>query len=237
MNEDWIIEHCDPAVPVQYTGSDWGGTWIVPQLLTNSCGSPYVISAGIGRDMSFDIVLVRQHNCRVLGIDPTAEALQTFRKARQTLGDLAYRVTLLRKALAAESGRNVTLGGPARTALSPKGEAAVTVGFNDLLEACGPVDLLKLDIEGSEFPVLFSVLENPESFLNSGIKQIVIGFHHWLNGETDRYKNPGVTNPWTSEHVEELLKGFGAMGYRTVFKAAESLGRFPQEALLIKEAS
>ncbi|MFH1522437.1 MAG: FkbM family methyltransferase [Patescibacteria group bacterium] len=63
-------------------------------------------------------------------------------------------------------------------------------------------DLLKLDIEGAEYEVLFST----PSYIFNKTKAICLEYH------------PDLTKKHTKEDLEELLKGFGFRVYETIIK-------------------
>lgn len=65
-------------------GSEYGGwEFVDEEELYNST----IISAGLGRDASFDIEFIQKYDSDVIVIDPTPQAVDHFKKIIQSLGD------------------------------------------------------------------------------------------------------------------------------------------------------
>lgn len=132
-------------------GSGYGG-WTVP---TDLVGSDWTcLCAGAGIDVSFDLALAERIGATVITVDPTEES-----REHVSLVDPAGRLRFVHAALWREDGelemfvaadpRHRTLSSDdlQRTGRSVRVPARGLAGF-------GPVDLLKLDIEGAEYDVL-----------------------------------------------------------------------------------
>jgi FkbM family methyltransferase len=185
--------------PQKWYGSTYGGFYINPKLLNKDS---VVYSIGIGTDITFDRKCMARHSCQVFGFDPTPKAIR-FIEIENVPPNFSFQPY----GLASESGTR-TFFLPA----NPKGTSGslelndsldegrhieVTMkSLNDICEEEGhqKLDVLKMDIEGSEYDVI-------ESVLNSGIEidQILIEFH-------DRFRSEGQTD---SRHVVSLLNDRG----------------------------
>jgi FkbM family methyltransferase len=139
-------------------GSEWGG-WVVPADLIDDSWTCYCV--GAGSDVSFDLALIKGYGARVRCLDP----FHIFREQaeRQAGGD--PRFTFVEAALAATDGPLEMFGAedPESGSLSAAnlyetGRAVVKPGrtLPSLMAELGDdrADLLKLDIEGSEYDVL-----------------------------------------------------------------------------------
>jgi hypothetical protein len=90
--------------------------------------------------------------------------------------------------------------------------------------------VLKLDIEGAEFPAIESLSTKLR------IPQIVIEFHTWLNSKSDQFPNEGVCPLlFTSEDVLGIVKKIKGMGYKLVYEEREHKERIRQETLFIRK--
>lgn len=217
-------------------GSTWGGLHLDIALVTPSST---VISAGLARDISFDVDLITRRKCHIVGIDPTRAAWQTVRTHqiislfKQIVSGTLFpdkQFALISRAIHHTTGITVRLGGPAKTFLSPVGEKAVTISINDVLAMYPGASVLKLDIEGAEFPVLEGLSFRPR------VPQIAIGFHVWLNGASDRCPNEGVVpSIFTPKDVIDSINKIKGFGYKLVYEGREEDDRIGQETLFVRQ--
>jgi len=161
----------------QWYGNDYGGFYVYPDLLNQNA---IVYSFGIGEDVSFDLDILSKHNCTVYGFDPTPNSVKWV--TNQNLPDAFnfYEYGIAKKT------------GPVRFNL-PKNDNYVSgsiidhdvvsiensvivpmKSFKDLSDSLGhkKIDLLKMDIEGSEYDVMEDILSS-----NIEINQMAIEFH------------------------------------------------------------
>lgn len=215
-------------------GTTWGGLHIDLDLLPLKS---LVISAGLAGDISFDLDLINRKDCFIVGVDPTQLSRSTIRRTfywslRQGISKHFSKrdhFHLLRKAVLGKTGLTVHLGGPAHTFLSPVGERAETISLDDLVSMYAGAALLKLDIEGAEFPAF----ENLSTRLR--IPQIAVSFHVWLNSISDQYPNEGVIpNLYTKQDVLNIVEKIKAMGYKLVYEEREADERIGQETLFVR---
>ncbi len=212
---------------LNFIGSDWGGLYVDLKLIEQDST---VISAGLGSDVSFDLALMELKNCTVIGIDPTQTARDTVFETADGNPLFAKNFRYVQRALLDVSDREITLGGPAVTFISPHGEHARTVCLNDVYDKIDreKVSFLKLDIEAAEYPVIQSFTPLPS------MAQIGISFHHWLNGPTDQYPNPGATCPYTLDDTVACIEKIKSFGYKLVHIDNADPLRYFQEVLFIR---
>lgn len=67
----------------QFLGSSYGGKLFCPHLLSKR---PFVISGGMGEDISFDIELANCFNAEIAMIDPTEKAIHHFEQVKSRIG-------------------------------------------------------------------------------------------------------------------------------------------------------
>lgn len=193
------------SVKRQYSwhGSKHGGFYVIPELLNEKS---VVYSFGIGEDISFDRELINKYGCSVYGFDPTPKSIKWVEN-QKTPG----RFHFLPYGISDKTG-NVTFYLPKNEnhvsgSLTENSviDTSKTVevpmkSFDDIITELKHkrIDLLKMDIEGSEYDVLSDILKQ-----DVDIQQILIEFHH-------RLFNNG--NKMTKEAVK-LLKSNGFMLY------------------------
>jgi FkbM family methyltransferase len=155
-----------PAFPLERLGSRYGG-WFVPTTLMTSDWVVY--SGGLLEDISFDEQVISRFGCRVYGFDPTPEAIAHVARRRHVsaaLGNFVHVPVGLWK-------ENATLKFYAPRTRGWVGSYSVhnLQGMGGYFEApCRTItalmaelghhklDLLKIDIEGSEYEVLDHML-------------------------------------------------------------------------------
>ena len=172
-------------------GSSYGA-WAVDSRLTHSDSK--VFCFGLGEDVSFELALMKRFDCRVFGFDPTPrsvkylanevhdERLKTFALAISDYDGTAK--FLLPPETAADQ---VSASGVANyqdkacTDVSAQTFEVPCVTLHKAMQLCQQtkIDILKMDIEGSEYAVLEQAIL--EGWLQN-IQQILVEFHHFLPG-------------------------------------------------------
>jgi FkbM family methyltransferase len=199
-----------PRVQVQCRrvslGND-GARWCVcPNGLT---GSSVVYSFGVGEEISFDLELIRCFGVSVHAFDPTPRSIEWL--ARQQVPEEftfhAYGVADFdghAKFLPPVNPAHVSHTLVERQTPWPAIEVPVR-RLSSIMQDLGHdrIDLLKMDIEGAEYPVL-------KDLLVSGIQvnQLLVEFHH-------RWPEIGI------EKTREAIRNLNAAGYR-IFDASPS---------------
>ncbi len=196
-------------------GSNWGGYSLDLDLVTEKS---VIISGGLANDISADKKLIDQKQCFIIGIDPTKLAFKTWLRYVIRRFKKRKHFTLIRRAIHAKSDLTISLGGPAQTLLSPFGEKAKTISLDDIMLTYQGASVLKLDIEGAEFPALEGLT------VKLRVPQINMGFHVWLNSSSDQYPNDGVPpGVYTKEDVLAGVKKIKDMGYKLVYELERNI--------------
>jgi len=170
----------DLTIASAYIGSDYGG-WVVALEPLKEIARPMVLSFGLGDDISFDEEMIRRFNAIVYGFDPTEASLGWIAAKGKPEGMQVLPVglshcdgkQLFRLPDSDERGNYSARAGSGRLA-----ECDVS-RYSTILERLkiNRVDVLKLDIEGSEYGVIPDILASRAPPL-----QFLIEYHHRLHG-------------------------------------------------------
>lgn len=133
-----------------------------------------IISGGIGYGADFELELYEKFNAEILVFDPTPVAKKTMSKNKKSplkyfpLGLSKHSGTI--KLFFSKKDDYYYLGeGDEYKEFECKSVSEIANGR--------VVELLKMDIEGSEYGVIEDILEK-----NVKINQIILEFHHWIKG-------------------------------------------------------
>lgn len=163
--------------PFQWFGNDYGGFYVCPALIDRNS---VVYSFGIGEDLSFSLDLIKTFQCSVYGFDPTPRSIEwvhqqklpeTFHFTGMGIDKVSGRVRFFMP----RNSRYVSGSRVEQSNVSA--DHSIEVGmkrFIDIASELGhqKIDVLKLDIEGSEHDVIPDVLQS-----GIDISQILIEFH------------------------------------------------------------
>lgn len=161
----------------QRLGSGYGGWTIHPDRITRDS---IVYSVGVGEDITWDLAMIRRFGCRVHAMDPTPKSIQWVKSQRLPpefvmhefgLGEADGELTFYPPDNPAHVSHTV-IANPATAA------RAITVPLlrlRTILDRLGHtrLDILKMDIEGSEYGVVDDIART-----GYDIDQILIEFHH-----------------------------------------------------------
>ena len=146
---------------------------IFPDLTASS----FVVSGGAGYDISFELDLIAKYGCTVALLDPSPPGSKTVSELDEKPDALHFHPY----GLAAETGTH-HLHAPAEKQDTASwviggGEGGVPMEFLSLRDVLAKehrsvIDLLKIDIEGYEYEVLYSVLDQ-----KLPIRQICVEIH------------------------------------------------------------
>lgn len=201
----------------KWYGSSYGGFFVCPDLIHE--GS-IVYSFGIGTDVTFDMQMIANHGCKVYGFDPTPKSIlwidqqhlpDQFKFLNYGIGDKTEKVWFnLPKNPDHVSGSVVAHG-------LVENQNGTEVQLKTLADICRElshthIDVLKMDIEGSEYPVMEDILSSDIS-----ITQILVETH-------ERFFTDGKAKG------EAFFASLKRAGYK-IFAVSDSY----QEISLIKE--
>jgi FkbM family methyltransferase len=168
----------------KWCGTDYGGFYICQDMLISSYkrnNEIIVYSAGIGECVSFDLSIMEMFkNVKVFAFDPTPKSIVWIKKQ-----DLPDNFKFYPYGISSHSGNEKMylpknsdhVSGSVYECNHVSKNNSITVqmkSLNDIFIENNHkyIDILKMDIEGSEFPVIESI-----DFENIVIGQIVIEFH------------------------------------------------------------
>jgi FkbM family methyltransferase len=145
-------------------GTDYGG-WVVPFRLLNR--NPVCYCVGCGEDISFDLGLIDEFGCHVYGFDPTPRAIKYVREHAKQYDKYHFSdfgIWDKEDILIFYAPRN-----PEHVSHSILNLQKTEDYFEAKVERLSSVmqrnghdklDLLKLDIEGAEYQVIDSIIED-----------------------------------------------------------------------------
>ncbi len=156
-----------------------GGSWIICPDTINSTSVIY--SFGIGRDISFDLDLIRAHNIAVHAFDPTPASIQWVRHQATppSLKFHEYGIAHMNGEIEFHAPRKTTSAHytPVKRYRKSEGQTvmAPVKTLNTIMAELGHnrIDLLKMDIEGGEYAVIDTIVKTALP-----IQQILVEFHH-----------------------------------------------------------
>jgi FkbM family methyltransferase len=134
-----------------------------------------VYSLGVGEDVSWDVALIEKYGCNVYAFDPTPSSIQWIE--RQTLpeqfhfypyGVLDFDGTAVFNAKGKQGNNNLSVNMFTGTALRLPVKRLATI-MREL--GHDHIDVLKMDIEGSEYAVIRDIRGIP-------VKQILVEMHN-----------------------------------------------------------
>lgn len=161
-----------------------------------------VYSVGVGTDISFDRALIAATSATVHAFDPTPRSTSWIKKQ-----SLPARFSFQPVGLYDHDGDLSFFAPPdpdhVSFSITGSGREARAVGLKvqrlaTLMRECGHlhVDVLKMDIEGSEYAVIDDIVKSAYS-----IGQLLIEFHHWMPG-------------FSVQQTENAVKALRGAGYR-----------------------
>ena len=212
-------------------GTSYGG-WHLPELIPLDSTS-FVVSAGVGEDISFDLALQARTGCRVLLLDPTeraakhVEEMKEYAAGNRTTFSGSIQPDYMKWVEGEGRGvdwsrmefRPVGLWTEPATLKFYKQDNPLYVSqsfvpgmyskdaftlapvdrLSNIVSVGQTIDLLKLDIEGAEMPVLDAVLADAQAGLHSLPRWLCVEFDALLKGMDPQGKQ-------TQALVERLRK-------------------------------
>lgn len=184
-----------------WAGNNYGGFYLHADVLSSKS---IIMSFGIGEDVSFDEYIIKNFNAPVYGFDPTPKSInwvkENFRNPNFIFSD--YGISSKNEVVQFYLPKNDEYVSGSTTIHEGTSEnKAINVNLKSLSSIIKDlniknIDVLKMDIEGSEYDVL-------ENILDSKIypKQLLIEFH-------DRFY------PQEKNKSHNILKKLYKKGYR-----------------------
>lgn len=164
-----------------------------------------IYSAGVGQDVSFELSLSHRFGCTVYLFDPSPTGIKTMSLEENQAKDVLFNPI----GLAGESGQ-LEFGepvDPGEGSFSIANQNTKRIKFDctsvaDFMRKHGHnhIDLLKMDIEGSEYGVIDSLLHE-----SLPVRMICCEFHHFL---------PGYSRLKTLRYILKLKQ----QGYSLIYK-------------------
>jgi FkbM family methyltransferase len=167
----------DVSLPKLRLGTNYGGWFVAPGALPRG-RQPVVLSCGIGDDISFDIEMISRYDARIYAFDPTPKSIAWLAKQTETpesFKAFPYGVANC------DGTQNFSLPTvPEWDDYSIRREstdqvACVVKRISTIVSELGleQIDIIKMDIEGSEYDVLKDLCAGP---LRPA--QLLVEFHH-----------------------------------------------------------
>lgn len=190
-------------------GNTYGGFYICPDFLNEKS---VIYSFGIGEDISFDNAIIKNHDCHVFGFDPTPKSINWLKSQKLPEKFRFYEYGISNKSGFADfflPKNPAHVSGSLMEIKSIDTTKSVTVrlkSLEDIIKELNHqhIDVLKLDIEGSEYEVIENILTS-----NLSITQILIEFH-------DRFFNNGQLK------TKQAIRKLNDYGYE-IFAISDSL--------------
>lgn len=168
---------------IQWAGDHNCGFYIVPELLHDKS---VVYSFGVGEDISFDEDLIENFHCEVFAYDPTPRSKDFIQKKKLSplhffdVGISDFDGTM--DFYFPENNEYVSCSAYNRWGYDEEKRRPIQVPVNKLSTLMEKnhheqIDLLKMDIEGSEYAVLDDLIKE-----NIPVTQICVEFHHRFEG-------------------------------------------------------
>jgi FkbM family methyltransferase len=162
-------------------GSEYGGWNIIAEHINKNS---IVYSFGVGEDISFDLALINKFGVKVHAFDPTPRSIKWVKDQNLDCSFVMHEYGLLNYdgLVAFFEPKNSKYISHTIVAGSQKNTSSFDVIVKKLQTILkdlqhDSIDLLKMDIEGSEY----SVIKDMES-TNIRPKQLLIEFHHRFQG-------------------------------------------------------
>jgi FkbM family methyltransferase len=194
----------------------YGGFGIYPKLLGSN---PIVYSFGIGEDVSFDLQMIEKYNAQVWGFDPTPKSIAWVKEHidHPRFHFEGYGISDrdgVEQFYLPQNENYVSGSTSVHSGLKEKPIDVEMRCFSTIIEQIGheKIDLIKMDIEGSEFEVIPNILEW-QQIHHMQIPQFCIEIHGRFSAEDGVSKNhnlisqmnkAGYVLVYVSDTFEEL---------------------------------
>lgn len=185
----------------KWYGNDYSGFYVSPLKLTEKS---VIYSFGVGEDISFDEALIKEFGCKVFAFDPTPKSIEWIKNRNIPLEFTFFPYgiddhTGVVEFLLPKNDNHVS--GSVINQINVDEKKTVKAPMkclSDIVKELGHsyLDIVKIDIEGSEYKVLESILSAPVE-----IDQILIEIH-------ERFFSDG------KDKTKELLNMLDQKGFK-----------------------
>jgi FkbM family methyltransferase len=173
---------------IEWVGNEDCGFYVVPGLLS---GKSIVYSLGVGEDISFDEYLMDKYGCNIYAYDPTPRSVtyiqgknlpSLFHFSDYAVSDYDGNTNFYPPPLLEADNGDVSCATYNRWGYDEKKINPIIVKVNRLMTLMQKnghtkIDLLKMDIEGSEYAVVKDIISS-----DIKIKQLCVEVHHRFPG-------------------------------------------------------
>lgn len=171
------VAHKEPKV---WYGDNYGGFYIAPSYINKNS---IIYSFGIGTNISFDRQIIDNHGAIVYGFDPTPKSIEWVKKQGLDASFKFFECGLSDKTCKAKfylpkNSDFVSGSMECQSNVDTANYVEVQMKkLSDIMQELGHthIDVLKMDIEGSEYNVIENIIS--EKIV---VKQILIEFHDRL---------------------------------------------------------
>ncbi|WP_263601385.1 FkbM family methyltransferase [Chryseobacterium sp. PET-29] len=158
-------------------GNDYGGFYVCPEKINKQS---IIYSFGVGEDISFDESLIKEFGCHVFAFDPTPKSIKWIREYKTPEEFVFYPygiddTTGIVEFLLPKNDNHVSGSVIHQENVDDNKKVKAPMKcLTDIVQELGHshIDILKIDIEGSEYKILDSILSAPVQ-----IDQILIEIH------------------------------------------------------------
>lgn len=159
-----VVLPISPRSDLKKLGGRYGG-WVVPTTMLSDSSICYCV--GVGEDITFDLALIDAYGCHVYAFDPTPRAIEHVRLNATGIdryhfqGEGLWSEDTVLKFYAPLDERHVSHSAVNLGNTSEFFEAPCR-RLSSLMRELGHtvIDLLKLDVEGAEYEVLDSMIQD-----------------------------------------------------------------------------
>ena len=174
----------------EWYGNTYGGFYVHPDVLSKDS---IVYSFGIGEDISFDKMLIENHKCNVFAFDPTPKSINWVKSQQlpsnfrffeygidSKTGFVNFNMPKNKNHVSASIIKHQNVDANDFISVPMKSLTDIANEFNH-----NHIDLLKMDIEGSEYEIMDSILSS-----SLQINQILLEIHErfFVDGKTKTTK-------------------------------------------------
>ena len=172
----------DSLYSINLPGKESIGVEDVWTILTRDLKHPVVYSGGVGKNITFELELINRFDATIYAFDPTETGIKTINALPTSNRLHFYQVALSDIDGILELNLPVNIQEGSYTKGVFKGDQNFKTGFpcrkiSSLMNELGhsKLDILKIDIEGSEYEVINNVLDEKIEF-----DQLCVEFHHFF---------------------------------------------------------